>query len=93
MIQKEITIIYAQRTNITNEKTGVVTELTKIVYAVKMNNNENIVGNAVLENYKVGNLLEKIKPFVMKNVNAVIEEKATKNGSKYVIQKLNNVEI
>jgi len=93
MIQKEITIIYAQRTNITDEKTGVVTELTKIVYATKMSSNDNIVGCAVLENYKVGNHLEKIKSFIMKNVTAVIEEKATKNGSKYVIQKINNVEL
>lgn len=93
MKNANIMIINAQLTKFNNNTTGEITEMTKVTYAIPMSHTENFVGNAVLECYKRGNSLKQIEEYIMQKVSATIEERPTKNGSKYVLTKINNKEI
>lgn len=93
MKKMQSTIINASLSSITNEKTGEVSSMTKITYTVKREDTDIMVGPAILECYKIGNFLEKIKGNIMKLVEIELDEKPTKNGVKYVITKVNNVQL
>lgn len=86
-------LINANLVDITNEKTGEVSHLTKFTYAVSKSNNDYSVGGALLECYRSGNLLEKVNARTMKECILEIEEKPTKNGSKYILRKIDNLEL
>ncbi len=80
---------------ITNNETGVVTEMTKIMYRIDSDDSDVHVGGAIKECFKVGNHIEKLKPFckVGKVSHIDIDLQDTKNGAKYVLTKIENVEL
>ena len=80
-------IISASLSEIKNDKTGEITEMTKIIYTMEREN------TAMLECYKVGNYLESIAKYIMKPIQVDLEERPVKNGCKYVITKINNQEL
>lgn len=86
-------ILNASLSEIKNEKTGEITEMTKIVYTIERENTNKLIGPAMLECYKVGNYLETLSKYVMKPVQIDLEERPVKNGCKYVITKVNNQEL
>lgn len=86
-------ILGASLSNITNEKTGEVKPLTKIMYTVDRDNTEKLIGPALLECYKIGNHMDKISKYIMRSVTIEIDEIPTKNGSKYSITKIDNIEL
>lgn len=90
MKKLQSTIINANLSKLVNEKTGEFIDMTKIIYTVSRENTDSFVGPAMLECYRVGNYIEKIKPYVMKPVELELDEKPLKNGVKYVISKINN---
>ena len=87
------TIINASLSQITNESTGVVSDMTKITYTIKREDTDVLLGPAMLECYKIGNYIDKLKGNIMKPVEIELEEKPTKNGVKYVITKVNNIQL
>lgn len=82
---------------LTNEKTGVVSEMTKIMYRIDTDGVEEKrhSGAGILECYRQGNYVEKLKAFtkIGKISQIDIELRPTKNGSKYVITKVDAVEL
>ncbi len=86
-------IISASLSEIKNDKTGEITEMTKIIYTMERENTDRLVGPAMLECYKVGNYLESIAKYIMKPIQVDLEERPVKNGCKYVITKINNQEL
>ena len=93
MKNAEIRIIRAELEHWPNKTTGEVKDMTKILYAIKMADSDNVVGQSVLKCYKQGNLLEILKPLVLVKSMATIEERPTENGSKYVLTQLNGKNI
>lgn len=93
-------ILYSELSNFTNEKTGEVVEMTKIVYTAEREPSENAVGVAILEAYKPGNYLKELEPYtlpvnangklVKMLVDLEIDKQYTKNGEKYVVKKIND---
>lgn len=93
-------ILFADLNEFTDDKTGVVTEMTKIVYTVERENTDKAVGVAMLEAYKPGNFLKELEPFTCAtNVNGrlarllvdlEIDKQYTKNGEKYILKKIND---
>lgn len=88
-----ITIINGEITYFKDNNGEYSKEMTKINYAINMANTDRNIGPAILNCYRQGNLFDKIKPYIMKSVQATIEERPTDNGSKYVITKIDNKEI
>lgn len=88
-----ITIINGELTYFKDSDGKYTKEMTKINYAIELTNTDRTIGRAILSCYKQGNLFKKIENCIMKPVPATIEERATENGAKYVITKLNNQEI
>lgn len=86
-------IIQVDFMEIKDDKNGTVTDMTKIVYTVDRENTDRHVGPALLECYRQGNLLNKLKPYVMQKSVIEIEERMTKKGSNYVVTKVNDVSI
>ena len=93
MKSAEIYIYSAELESWPNKKTGVITEMTKIFYLIKMSNNDNKIGYSQLKCYKKGNLLSTLNPLLMNRVKADIEERPTENGSKYVLLKINGKDL
>lgn len=89
-------IVQANLINITDSKTGVVTEMTRILYTVDRDDTDKTVGPATLESYKVGNHLSKIEKKTIKykpRVELLIDELPTKNGVKFKLQAIDGVEL
>lgn len=93
MKNAEIRIIRAELEKWPNKTTGEIREMTKIYYAIKMSDNDNVVGYSILKCYKQGNLLSTLNPLVMNKTMASIEERPTENGSKYVLVSVNGKEL
>lgn len=71
---------------------GTEKDFTKIEYALLMRKNtENRIGLDILTCYVTDKAFDLIKKFVGGQVEFEIEERPTKNGSKYVIISINNV--
>jgi len=93
-------ILYAELNEFTNQETGVVTEMTKICYTSEREDTDNFVGCAILEAYKPGNYLEELSVYmktfnqngqlVKKLVEIDVKEQYTKNGVKFVVDKIND---
>lgn len=88
-----ITIINSELTLFKDSEGKFTREMTKINYAINMARTDRNVGPAILSCYKSGNLLKKIEPYCLKATKAQIEERPTENGSRYVISKLNDIEL
>ena len=96
-------ILYAELNEFTDKETGTVNEMTKIVYTVEREESEKAIGCVTLESYKSGNHLKEIEPYVgLTNISGrmvrvpvelELEEQFTKNGKKFVLKKINDLEI
>lgn len=93
-------ILYAELNEFTDNTTGVVTQMTKIVYTIEREATEKAVGCAILEAYKPGNFLKELERYTLPSklmgketrelVNLEIDKQYTKNGEKYVVKKVND---
>lgn len=96
-------ILYADLVNMTNKDTGVVSQMTKIVYTVDIENTDKHCGVGMLECYLSGNKLKTIEQFTKQNEISgkrylqvypiAFETRLIKNGQKLYIKKINNIEI
>lgn len=96
MKEAKIRILNAQLMIFKDKETGEVKEMTKIEYQMEMAKIDNRIGPAILKCSRPGDLLSKLSNMVGLNnsvVTAVIDERPTENGSKYVLTKINNQEI
>lgn len=91
MNNAKITIINLERQKFSNKETGEVKYMTKVMYAIKMDSNENFKGNAILRAYCNAETFEKLEKMLMMPVTAEIEQRATENGAKYYISKVNDI--
>lgn len=80
-----------------NQKTGEVTQMTKIVYTYPRTNSETEIGSNVLICYRPGNLISKIKPYIDTKdlIDVEIDEKLDMKTStfKKVLKKINFIEL
>ena len=86
-------IIRGELNTFKNEKTGEISEMTKIIYLIPVERTDKVLGFVPLETYKKDNLLKEIEPYILKTVVLEIDEVPTKNGVKYVLKKINDKEI
>ena len=93
MKQARITIINASVSSIKDKRTNTTNELTKICYSVERTNTDKMIGQAILTCYRQGNLLKKLEPYTMKSTMAHIREDFLENGNKWVLVKVDNVEL
>ena len=93
MKEVRITIIRAELMNFYNKDTKEKREMTKITYCVKLSTTDKVVGNSILECFKQGNVLNKVQPYIMKEVLAHITETGTSNGTKWSISKIDNKDL
>ena len=91
MNNAKVTIINLERQNFSNKETGEVKYMTKVMYAIKMDSNENFKGNAILRAYCNAEAFEKLEKMLMTPVTAEIEQRATEDGAKYYISKVNDI--
>ena len=93
-------ILYADLMNMTNKDTGEVTQMTKIVYTVDLEDTDKHVGVGMLECYLPGNKLNVLNQFTkrielqgkqyMQVCSLEFETRLIKNGQKLYIKKINN---
>lgn len=93
-------ILYAELNQFADKDSGVVNEMTKIVYTVEREASEKAVGCITMETYKPGNYLKELEPFtsllnqngrmVRPLVELDIEEQFIKNGKKFVVKSIND---
>lgn len=76
-----------------DEKTGEYVELTKIKYTTKCEDSDSHVGDSILECSYKGNIVNKFKGLCGKNVVLEIKEQNLKNGVKFIVSKVNEVNI
>lgn len=96
-------ILYADLMNMTNQTTGEVTQMTKVVYTVDIENTDKHIGNGLLECYLQGNKLKVLEQFTRaveiqgKKYRQIypleFETRLIKNGQKLYIKKINSIEI
>ena len=93
--RRKIGIVSIEPQNFTNEKTGVVTEMLKVTYLVKINkDSERFKGSNILVSYVPAKELEKLEKYLINLTStAEIEERATDNGTKWVIKSINDVKL
>lgn len=90
---KEILIISSEEVTF-NFDDGTKKNMTKIDYAIKIvPDSETYVGLSVLTCYVKKDSHSIVSKYAGKSVPAEIFEKPTKNGSKYVISKINGVAV
>lgn len=93
-------IIYAELNQFTDNNTGVVKEMTKVLYTVNVENSATHVGSGLLECYLSGDFIKKLEEYTKtivingKEVRPIydieLEERFIKNGSKLYISKIND---
>lgn len=76
--------------NITNDKTGEVTELTKIEYCVQAPSTEFFKGGAILTAYTSGKAFDLLERNLFNKVNLELEQRPTNNGVKFYILSVND---
>lgn len=93
--RKLIGIVSIEPQNFTNKNTGEVTEMLKVTYAVKINPNSNrFIGNNILVSYVPKKDLDKLEKYIINLTSkAEIEERATENGTKWVVKSINDVKL
>ena len=75
---------------ITNEKTGEITELTKIEYAVQAPTTDYFKGGAVMTAYSNNKAYESLDKFLFNKVTFELEQRPTSNGVKFYILSVND---
>ena len=93
--KRRIGIVSIEPQAFTNERTGVVTEMLKVTYLVKIDTDtERFIGNNILVSYVPTKDLEKLRKYVITlSSTAEIAERATSNGVKWVIKSINDVKL
>lgn len=86
-------IISANLTNIKNEQTGEVTQLTRIQYLIDREDTDILLGSSLLESYKVGNFISKLKGKTNTPVMLEVDEVPTKNGIKFKLASVDGVKL
>ena len=91
-MEQELKIVVINVQKIVSNDTGEV--YTKIGYITQLETQENFVGYSSLDAWLNGNALEKIKPYIMKETNALIGLKANgKNSLRAYIKKIGDLKI
>lgn len=85
--------INATLSTIKNENSGEVVYLTRFTFAIPKDNSTYSVGGAILELYKQGDYIDKVKDKTLKNVSILVDEKLTKNGTKFSLTSIDNLEL
>lgn len=93
MKKARITILNMEKAKFTNDKTGEVSYMTKIMYAIPMANTEKLKGQAILRCYCNGEAFDKLEKFIMIPSAAEIEERATVDGAKYYLTQIADVKV
>ena len=75
---------------ITNDKTGEITELTKIEYCVQAPTTEYFKGGALLTAYTNGKAFDILDKYLFNKVNIELEQRPTNNGVKFYIVSIND---
>lgn len=83
-------LINMSKLDITNDKTGEVTELTKIEYAVQAPTTEFFKGGAVMTAYSNGKAYDLLDKLLFNKVTLEIEQRPTSNGVKFYILSVND---
>lgn len=88
-------IISANSYSITNDKTGVINDMTKIYYLVDIDNDDNNLGKAVFLCYRQGNLISRLKDKINKDVVLGLAKvpNTNQNGFKYIIKTIDGQEL
>lgn len=92
-IQVDVFISSIALVSFSNDHTGEVREMTQINYLLKQENDSNFVGYAPLVSYAKGDCFKVLSERIMKPVKAVISQKLSKNGAKFVIMKIDNIDV
>lgn len=88
-MEKEILIINAEKVDYVFED-GKEMSFNKVNYATKMRTDENFSGLSILTTNLKQDTFDKISKYIGQKVKAHINEIPTKNGAKYVIDRINN---
>lgn len=93
--KRKIGVISIEPQQFTNQSTGEVTEMLRVTYAVKINkDSERFKGSNILTSYVPKKELEKLEKYLITLTSvADIEERATDNGTKWVIKSINDVKL
>lgn len=93
--KRKIGVISIEPQQFINQSTGEVTEMLKVTYAVKINkDSERFKGSNILTSYVPKKELEKLEKYLITLTSvADIEERATVNGTKWVIKSINDVKL
>lgn len=83
-------LINMSKLDITNDKTGEVTELTKIEYAVQAPTTEFFKGGAIMTAYSKGEAYNMLDKYLFNTVTLEIEQRPTNNGTKFYILAVND---
>lgn len=75
---------------ITNEKTGEITKLTKIEYAIQAPTTDYFKGGAIMTAYSNGNSFSTLEKYLFSKVTLEIEQRPTNNGVKFYILSVND---
>ena len=96
-------ILNANLIEMTNNETGVVTTMTKILYTTEIDSSDKQIGTGILECYVKGDklsILEKFTKLVELNVKkyrplheSELEEKFIKTGTKLYVSKIGDVSL
>lgn len=86
-------LICADYFGFADEKTGEFVELTKIKYTSKCEDSSEHLGDSILECSYKGNILHKFKGLCGQKVTLEIKEQNLKNGVKFIVSKVNDVNI
>lgn len=83
-------LVNMTKIEITNEKTGEISELTKIEYAVQAPSTEYFKGGAIMTAYSNGKAYESLDKYLFSKVSLELEQRPTNNGAKYYILSVND---
>ena len=83
-------LVNMTKIEITNEKTGEISELTKIEYAVQAPPTEYFKGGAIMIAYSNGKAYETLDKYLFNKVTLELEQRPTNNGAKYYILSVND---
>lgn len=93
-MKKLATILELQKTDIVNDKTGVVSQMCKVTYATAKEETDYSYGCDIRSNWIPGENYEKLKKYVNKPITELIYRTvSTGNGDKYVLDRFADVEL
>lgn len=91
-MEQELKIIVINVQEIVSNETGEV--YTKVGYITQLENTDKFIGYSMLEAWLNGRALEKIRPFIMKEVKATVGIKSNgKNALRAYIKQIGDIKI